>query len=287
MRGKTFPYFIIFLLLSIGLFQCGTEKKEVLLRLKFNENQKLRWLDKKNSYEEVFENDSLIKVTNNRWEREMVEEVVKIVDSVSARYRLTSYFEKTVPDKNDSSKTLTIKDSTITEYLQNDRGVNLDIFPYDTSSLEELEYYKRLYRQMAPRYPDDPVSAGYVWSNNIKVMLEDGEIKDAVSTFKVKGFVREAGYDCVLMEYKSNIILPYHGEYIRTEDKEKVLETRIDRWEIEGTTYLAYKNGFTVREEVSFIYIGEGTRVYESGEKKILITSSGSHSYYLIGAEGI
>ncbi len=217
----------------------------------------------------------------------MVEEVVKIIDSVSARLRLISWFDKTVPDKNDSSKTLTIKDSIITEYILTNRGVNLDMFPYDTLSLEALEYYKKLYAQMSPRYPDEPVPEGYVWSNNSKIMLENGEIKDAVSTFKVKGFVREAGYDCVLMEYKCNVILPYHGEYIYTGGKGKVLETRIDRWEIDGTAYLAYKNGFIVREEYSYAYTGEGTRLYESGEKKILINSSGSHSYNLIEAEGI
>ena len=138
---------------------------------------------------------------------------------------------------------------------------------------------------MAIRYPEDPVSTGSVWSNRTTVMLENGEIKDAVSTFKVKGFVREAGYDCVLIEFKSNAVLPYYNEYVSTEGK--VLETRIDKLEFDGIAYMAYKNGFIVREETSFIYTGEGTKVFESGEKKILITAKGSHSNIVIGVEEI
>jgi len=287
MKKGIVQYFYVFLILSIGLFQCGTEKKEVLLRLKFNENQSLRWANTSKSHTEVFENDSLVLVENSIHEGESVEKVLTVIDENSARLRLTYYFEKKLPDKNDSSKTAMVKDSSIIEYIQDFHAVNIDIFPHDTNSIEKIEYVKRLYDQLAPRYPDEPVSIGYKWSNNIKVMLQGGEIKDAVSTYTIKGFVREAGYDCVIIESKGNTIVPFQAEYECGDGNGRVLETRIDKKKIHGIVYFAYKEGFIVKEDNSYELLSEGSKITADGETKIKTISKGSQSYHLLEASGI
>lgn len=287
MKAKILFCLIIISLLSINLFQCGSEQKEVLLKLKFNENQTLRWTSTSKHHTESFENDSLVSVTDGIQQSEVVEKVLKVIDKNSARLKLTYYFEKKIPDKNDTSQIITIKDSSIIEYIQDIHAVNLDIFPHDTSSLERIEYVKKLYEQLAPRYPDEPVSKGYKWSNNIKVMLKNGETRDAISTYTIKGFVREAGYDCVIIESKGNTIVPFQAEYDCEENNGKVLETRIDKRKSRGIVYFAYKKGIIVKEDHSYEYLSEGTKVTADGEKKIKTISNGSQSYFLIEVSGI
>lgn len=287
MRIKLLSAYLIIIAVVLSSIQCGTEKKEVLLRLKFNPDQKLRWQYDRKEYLEIYENDSLVEAKDSQRKSEMIEEVVDIIDKNTARFRSIFYYDKKITDKNDSSKTQTVKDSSVMEYVQNDRAVTLEFQHNDTTSPEVIDYYKRLYEQMAPRYPDDPVSEGYSWNNSIKVMLKDGEVRDAVSTYRIKGFAREAGYDCVIMEFKGNTIVPYRGKPEIKEDRGDGIETRLDKQTTEGTCYFAYKEGFIVREERRFEFSAEGTRTSDKGEVKIRIASKGSFSYNLIKAEGL
>ncbi len=287
MKIRNSLYIIFILLLSISLFQCETQNKEVLLRLKFNENQSLRWSSINKSHWEYYENDSLISKDSKDKRSESVEDVIKVIDNNSARLRLTNYYDYEIPNKNDTTKMITVKDSSITEYIQDIHAVNLDVFPHDTSSVEKVEYIKKLYEQLAPRYPDEPVSAGFKWSNNIKVMLQDGETNDAVTNYTIKGFVKEAGYDCAIIEFKGNTIVPFQSEYTNKEGNGNILETRIDKRSSHGTTYLAYKEGIIVKEDYSYDYLSKGTKIIDGKEIKIRIISSGSQSYFLLEASGI
>ncbi|MCP4704115.1 MAG: hypothetical protein GY865_05855 [candidate division Zixibacteria bacterium] len=279
--------FIFILLLSISLFRCETQNKEIVLGLKFNENQSLRWQSIGKNHWEYYENDSLISIDRSEQNGESIESVLTVFNDNSARLRLIYYYVKELPDENDTTKLIKVKDSSITEYIQDIHGVNLDIIPHDTSSVEKIEYVKKLYEQLAPRYPDEPVSVGFKWSNNIKVMLQDGETRDAVTTYTVKGFVREAGYDCAIIEYKGNTIVPFQGEYANKEGNGNILETRIDKRSSHGTTYLAYKEGIIVKEDYSYETLSEGTKIIDGKEIQIRIISSGSQSYFLLEAFGI
>lgn len=287
MKKHIYSYFVILFLLSISLFQCGTEKKEVVLRLKFNENQSLRWAQTNKNHTEYFENDSLISTEDKNSTSESVESVMEILDENTARLKLTYYYDRELPDKNDSSKIIKVSDSSTIEYIQNIHAVNLDIFPHDTISVDKIEYVKKLHQQLAPHYPDMPVTAGYSWSNNIKVMLQNGETNNAITTYTVKGFVKEAGYDCAIIEFVGNTIVPFQSEYECEDGSGKVLETRIDKTKSQGTVYFAYKKGIIVKESQSYEFSSKGTKVKPDGEKKIKITAYGSRSYFLIGASGI
>jgi len=287
MKKNLLSFCAVISILSIVLIQCGTENKEVILKVKFNENQSLSWSSSYKDHMEYFEDDSLILVKDEAHETESVEEVISLIDKNTARLRLTTYFDMEIPDKDDSTKTIAVKDSSIIEYIQDSHSVNLDFFLSDTSSSEKTEYIKKLFEQLAPRYPDEPVSVGYKWTNNITVMLQDGKTQDAITTYTVKGFVKEFGYDCVIIESKGNTIVPFQKEFESKKEKGTVLISRIDTRETKTTTYMAYKEGFIVKEDKSFEFLSEGTKVTAEGEVKTKIISNGSESYFLIDAKGI
>lgn len=287
MRGKERLCIIVFLLLIICFFQCGTDNKKVLLRLKFNPGQSLTWQNEIKEFLELYLDDSLSSTSINRQKSELKEEVIEIIDSTRVKCKSTVYSENITQDAIDTSDIETHMDSSVVDFIQNKRAVILDLIPSDTTSLEMLEYYEKKYDQFAPRFPDDPVSAGYTWTNTVKVMLKDGEVRDVISNYKVKEFVREAGYDCVIIEYKSNSILPFRYEYDGWHGEGRIVDTRIDKRVREGTLYFAYKKGFILREEINYTFTGEGTRFYGGKERKLLINASGSSSISLIKSEGI
>ncbi len=277
--------FLLILGLVFFLVQCGTEDRKIRLRLKFGEGQKLEWLREGKAFVQFHENDSLIKSYNQIHKSEMFEEVVGIIDSTTARLKITINNAASAPDSLDSSN-LTIFDTLNIEFIQTNRGVNIDIVPDDTTHPEWLEYEKKTQEQLACRYPDEPVSTGYTWTNSVKVMLKDGDIRDAVSTYKVKEFVKEAGYDCVIIEYTTNTIAPLSGRNY-THKNQEVQESFIERRKVEGSSYFAYKKGFVVRDSYSYTLYRDINYIVDGKERNVQMTSKGSSGYSLIDASGI
>ena len=133
-------------------------------------------------------------------------------------------------------------------------GKIVDVFPEDDLPDESIDYYRRLFEQASPMYPDEPVSVGYIWSHTVKVLLNEG-VTDASTTYKIKSFVREAGFDCAVIEYKGNMIIPLSNKCV---DEGMVITEGLDRIEVEGVTYYAYVEGMVIREDESSHLIREG-----------------------------
>jgi len=281
MKRQLFTCLFTTLLAGALLFQCTTEKKEVRLRLKFPPQQVLYWNVDYKKHTSVYEDDSLVVNEDKNMSHVSREEVVEIIDSVKARLKLTSFYEYEKPDKDDSTKKVKVTDTSIVFYVQDDRGVNHDLTLEGKNDSALVEYNLRLYEQLAPRYPDQPISAGYTWSNSVKVMLKNGEINDATTTYRFKAFVREAGYDCAVVEFKGNTIVPYNHTY-----ECGAQDIRIDRRQYEGAFYLAYREGIIIRDEERYTFEAEGMRIKEGRQIDLKIKSEGSYSYYLTKAEG-
>jgi hypothetical protein len=112
-------------------------------------------------------------------------------------------------------------------------------------------------------------------------MLENGEINNATMTFKVRAIVREAGYDCAVVEFKGNTVVPYSHV-----DKSGVQEIRIDKKNIEGVFYLAYREGVIIRMDEKYTFNAEGVKIVEGKEIPLKINEEGTFSYMLTEAEG-
>ena len=283
MMGRLPLYIIIVLFLSALLFHCGTEKDDVLLRLKFKENQKVSWKADVKRMTKIYEDDSLVYNKELHSVSKAIEEVIEVIDSAASRIRLTEFYEHTKPDERDSTTEATVVDSYVVEYVQNDRGVTLEFQFVDKYGPELSEYYQKLNEQMAPRYPDVPVQKGYSWSNSIKVMLQDNEVRNATSTFRVRDFVREAGYDCAVIEFEGNAIVPYKGK----REEEDVTEIRVDKIFNEGVFYLAYREGIIIRHEYKFEFNGEGVKIKDGKEINLRVLKKGTDSYIVSRIEGI
>ncbi len=264
--------------LFLYLLGCGDYDRQALLNLKFRDNQKLFYRSEIKKSTEIHENNKLVFSNSGKTSLNTVEEVRELLGEDSARVRLV--YSK-APGSPLASDTLISFDSVMIEYIQNGRGLIVEFVREDSGNSDMINYYEKLYEQMAPMYPEEPVTRGYTWSNSVKLLLADGEITDAATTYKVRAFVREGGYDCAVVEYTGNTIVPYRHEL----NGSRII--RLDKRSARGVFYLAYREGFIVKLEEIFEYVGEGTRYDDNAKADFVVKESGTYSYHLLRTEGV
>jgi hypothetical protein len=232
---------------------CGSQKKEIRLAYKFPADRKYHFTYDSKISVNSFENNKLIYSDDKSFQMTYTQEVLKLIDSTTARLK---YTYKLIGDSGhvairgiESSG-----DSWSTECVMASNGKIVDL-PGDSLSNESLEYYRRLFEQSAPIYPSESISEGYKWSHTFRVRLEDG-LTDAVTTYTVKAFVREGGFDCAVIEYKGNMVIPLGKNC--SGDK-NAFTSGVDRIQVEGVAYFAYVEGIVVREEESSHLVREGS----------------------------
>jgi hypothetical protein len=241
---------LIIALFTLVLSGCGEQTKEVRLVFKFPVDKVFHYTyDSKNS-SVVYENDKKT-ISDERSNRiAYSQEALKTIDDTTSRL-LFSYSQT-----DNDGKT---QDNWSTECTMLNDGKIIDFTPDGDISDQSLEYYRRLFEQTAPIYPHDLVPEGYSWTNSYKVMLDNG-MTEATTTYKIKALAREAGYDCAVIEYKGNIIIPL-GDDPMGDGSVKISGT--DRINVDGVTYFSYTEGILVRQEEKSHLIRSGTQLKE------------------------
>ncbi|MFH2037231.1 MAG: hypothetical protein ABIJ45_12575 [Candidatus Zixiibacteriota bacterium] len=232
------------IIVMIILTGCGIENREIHLAYKFNPDKIYHYkYQSQNSYK-AYENGQLVYTGDSSFNVVYTQEVVEMIDSLCARLRF-EYISK-LDGQNPSNWE--------TEYIMFTNGEITGVFDdFDTSNAT-MQYYKELFEQTSPAYPDEPVKVEFTWKNSTKVLLNGGNT-DASTTYKVKAFVREAGYDCAVIEYKGTMILPLPPD--GTDDK--AVTKGSDHVTVEGVVYFAYKEGIVIKEEETSHLLREGT----------------------------
>jgi len=162
----------------------------------------------------------------------------------------------------DSSKTKTEKYRIqYVEYLKpNGRLVDL-AFTGDKPK-SDTAWVRQYFQQAFPVFPEQPVQPGYSWTQTTEVRLPDGP-SEASTTFAVKSFARERGYDCVIIVYDGTCVVPIRpqspGEMGQFVDG-------VDRISISGHLYFAFEEGFVVAQREHWRMLGDYTEVDPHGD---------------------
>ena len=265
----------ILIILLIG--GCLPETGPVQLALKFSDGQNLTWSIHTKALIREFENDSLIAFTESSERSFATEEVLAILDDSSARIRRTNYY----PSPGDDKPLYLADSNTVSwsaEYVQATGGQIREFTPKDTVDAEMLAYYQKIYEQVAPNYPDRPVTPGYSWSQSVRVALPDGRVTTAATQYKVRSFARVLGYDCAVIESRGTVILPFAGGDRKTGTSISGQSQK----DISGITYFAYKEGFIVRYEETYDSRLVGKRQVADDDNPFAVYEKGTYSYWLI-----
>ncbi len=109
-----------------------------------------------------------------------------------------------------------------------------------------------------PVFPTGEISVGFNWTQSAKVMMPS-QTMEASTTYEVKSLVREMGYDCAVIEFTGNLIIP-----IEPDPADSIQVSGVDKIETTGKLYFAYKDGLVVLQRERWVV--DGTRNYT--EKK-------------------
>jgi len=250
MRNKIYLSLLILFTAGILLTGCETSNRQVSLTYKFAPDKIYHFRFDSRTSSNMYENDNLVYRGDKSHEILYTQETVEIIDSLKARQRFTYTLNRSTDanpgPKNWSSEFVMAADGRVI-------GFDMDSAAGDAS----LAYFRQLMEQAAPVYPDQPISPGYSWNNTVKVLLDEGPA-DAATTYTLNSLVKEAGYECAVIEYKGTMIIPL--EKGAGDDPAAEIDG-VDRIDVEGVAYFAYKEGIIVKERENSRLLREGTVV--------------------------
>jgi hypothetical protein len=244
---------ILFLMIAAFLSGCGYGEKQVMLAYRFNSDKIYHFLYDGKTSSTMYENGALVYSGDRIHRIEYSQQVLEIVDSTSGRL-LYTYNLMNNDQAVGTAAYRTGSDTWQTEFLMESNGKIIEFSSGENSSENSLDYYRNLFEQASPMYPDGPVTVGYIWHHTVKVITDRGAT-DASTTYKVKSLVREAGYDCAVIEYWGNMIIPIDSNLAGGTSR---INSGSDKIEVEGTVYFAYTEGIIIREEGNSNLVRQG-----------------------------
>ncbi|MEW5796645.1 MAG: hypothetical protein AB1772_09845 [Candidatus Zixiibacteriota bacterium] len=170
--------------------------------------------------------------------RVLEDSTAEVVNTIKWQHRTRDLMDKT---RSDTALEMPGERQPIVQYMKpNGRMLDME-FVSDTVK-GSLEYLKEYYKQGYPVFPDGEVSQGYSWTQTTTVVLPDGPM-EASTTYTIKSFARERGYDCAVIEYDGLCIIPLPAKQMEKID----VISGVDRITSKGHMYFAYKEGMLVQ----------------------------------------
>lgn len=238
--------------LAIAWGACSKGERQVTLRFSFQPGKHLK-------YEQISKrNYSVIKADSVLAERKMVDtlaismEFVRVVGDSTYEIMERSSRRRSVPSKEDSTKmeTVTLTTETLFHILPNGKVQNFEIVEDELH--RSTGYVENFYEQGTPVLPPGEKPVGYSWTQTTKVVLPE-ETMEASTTYTIKALVRQHGYDCALIEYSGNMVLP-----VTPNPEDSVQRSGVDLIKTKGLMYFAHTEGRVVEQTENWTI--DGTR---------------------------
>ena len=258
---KRITAILILTLAGLCLISCEQGGKQVKLQFRYLPGMKLEYKQVTRGNVLVTTGDSTIRDQARETSVEIEHFVRRIVNDSTAEI---------VENKTIYYHTLNRLDSSVVDTVETGRELVLYVAPSGKITDLEItgnsddahtEYLRNFYEQGMPVFPANEISQGYKWTQTYKVILE-GEEMEASTTYEAKSFVRERGYDCLVLEYDGNLILP-----IATKEMGEYTERGVNRISATGLMYFAYKEGIVILQRERWVMDGDRTRTYSNKEK--------------------
>ena len=246
---------------AVFIAGCTQGEKKIMLRYKFEPGLKLSYEQLSKRSTTVVQADSTVKESPMTFEIQVEQLVRRILpDSTAELVEVTTWtVEK--PSKEDSSVTETVEESRELVLQVRPNGMVLDVRFRHDENYSHIRYIRNYYEQGMPVFPSHEVSPGYTWTQTTKVVLP-GEPMEASITYKVLSLAREAGYDCAVIQYGGDMIIP-----LEPNPRDSVQRSGLDRIRSTGLLYFAYKEGMVVLQREQWL-IDRHRRKTISGETK-------------------
>ncbi len=247
------PLVALLALLVFALAGCDQSGKTVSLRFKYEPGMKCSYKLTKKSRSRMIQADSVIWKETRNTTRLINDSVCNLTSDSTAEIAEFSETSYGLIVRNDSTinDTSVYRSSVVLRLSPNGKVVGFE-FPGQDNQ-ESLDYYRDLYQQGYPVFPPGELHQGHTWTQTTSVKLNDGP-SEASTTYRIKSFVRERGFDCAVITYKGNLAIP-----IESDGQDSVRINGVNRTEFTGLMYFAYRDGFVVSTRNRWTV--DGTRV--------------------------
>ncbi|UCC44475.1 MAG: hypothetical protein JSU65_00670, partial [Candidatus Zixiibacteriota bacterium] len=203
---KTVVLFCLGAIILLAL-SCDPGSKRVLLRFKHAEGHHLAYSQIMKGSVAIVTGDSVTEDYSTDLSMTVHHLVTRVVDDTVGVVALWCFGQEKMYDNLDSTTTdTTFVIDTLTLYIT-PTGRVTEVEMSEGHSRELADYYRDTYDQWKPTFPEQEISQGYQWTQSFKIQLDD-EVVDASTTYKLKAFAREQGYDCAVIEYSGNLVVP-------------------------------------------------------------------------------
>jgi len=272
---KTLTTATLTALVCVVLMGCVQGDKKITLRLKYQPGMKLVYDQTTKSSWQVTGGDSLIEESSNVYDVDITFHIVSLAKDGTAEVLDSSTWSYQVPSKADTTQMETVERTRVSTMFVQPDGKYTDLVLSPDEKLSTVTWLKSYFEQGMPVFPSGELTTGYSWMQTTKVMLPD-ETMDASTTYRIKSLAREAGYDCAVIEYEGNMIIPV----VATEEK-GCLREGYDQITISGVTYFAYKEGIVVLERQNWLTEGHRERTCEGKTDYYLVTTKSDLEFAL------
>jgi len=254
---------------------CSHGDKKITLVFKFTPGLNLQYEQISKSSTKIFQADSLIKNYQTTYKVDITQEIKSETDNIAEILETnTWHYEK-----------LTTKDSTTADTVSYTREITFRVEPngriVDFKHGKDIKpssasYMKNYQEQGMPVFPSGEHAPGYSWTQQTTVVLPD-ETMGASTTYEIKSLAREGGYDCAVIEYEGNLVIP-----IEINPDDSTHRKGIDRVKTSGIIYFAYKEGFVVLQRERWVLDGDREKIVEGKIEKTKIVSESDIDYTLL-----
>lgn len=248
-RSTAISITIIVMTAVLGL-GCSQGERKVRLRFNYQPGLELTYRQTSKKHVRLLVGDSLIDQYTTRATGTITQLVGKVSPDGSASVRELSIWE-THPLNGWPAADGLDNDSTEYEIAVRPDGKITDIKAVSGRDEEALDYIRNYYRQGGPVFPDGELSPGHTWTQKTIVMLSDDSLA-ATTTYRITALARESGYECAVIEYSGNMVIP-----AKTDSQGSSDSTEFDHITSSGLIYFAYNEGLVVLQREHWTVHGE------------------------------
>ncbi len=267
--------FLTAALCLILLVNCSQGEKRVKLRYKYVPGLNLEYEQKMTRAIKILAKDSIIKDYDRLLTVRVVQTVKSVSDDGIAVIYEEDHWSYEAPSKEDSLKLDTITETHSFTVSVSPNGKLHDVDFGEDACVTSASYNRTYWEQGMPEFPDGEVAPGHSWTQTNKVILPD-ETLEASTTFRVKSLVREAGYDCAVIEFDGDMVIP-----LVPDPDDSTQRAGLDRIKTTGMIYFAYREGIVVLQRERWLVAGTRQKLEEGEMIEYQITVESDSEYIL------
>lgn len=191
---------------------------------------------------QVWQQDSLVHSASRSLSFDISQQVIRILPDSTAAVEEKSSMVLIGPNRKDSTITDTMKEDRAFVLYEAPNGKIVDFESQTPIDSAAIAHFRSWYEQACPMFPDSAVGVGNQWTNRTTVAV-DSQTFETSTSFTVKAFEQLRGYDCIVVDFAGNIILPVH-----ISKSDSMLLGGKDEIRVEGTFWFACNEGFFVEQ---------------------------------------